>query len=142
MSVFKGVFSLSNIIFLLAGLVFLAVAALNEGSIYSVLVAIACFIAVGLSFRESLFFASPWRVATAVAVLIITLWQVIADAYSPNVSDASNVGSIILNGALFILLLGVTLTSLHPLIKETNDEDEEAEHEVETKKKKKITYEV
>lgn len=142
MSTFKGVLSLSNILFLIAGLVFLVVAALNEGSIYSVFVAIACFIAVGLSFRETLFFASPWRVATAVAVLIVTLWQIIADAYSPTISSTTNVASIVLNGSLFILFLGVTLASLHPLIKETTEESEEAEKEVEAKKKKKITYEV
>ena len=61
--------------FLLAGIYFAAVAALGEGSQYSAIGAIVCFIAVGLVLKKDLLITGPWRTATAAFSLVIFIAQ-------------------------------------------------------------------
>ncbi|MHB8565892.1 MAG: hypothetical protein ACYC7D_14230 [Nitrososphaerales archaeon] len=139
----RDVISPANIVFLLGGLFFLGVAALNEGSFYSVIASVLCFVSIGLALTGNLFFAGPFRVASAVFVLGLVISQLAADVFIADLGALSAVASILLNGAMFILFLGLTLTSLYPLLKhESKEEEEEEELEDQPKKKKKLTYEV
>jgi hypothetical protein len=137
MSASKQLLSIPNIVLLLTGVYFAIVAGLNEGSPYTAIGAILCFIAVGLSFEKELFFAWPWRLATAAFSILVLLVQIAADFTFVNAS-ASVVASGIINAILFVLDLGVLLWTGKDL---TTREREEEEEEPESKKKK-LTYEI
>lgn len=122
--------------FILAGLYFVALAVLNESSIYVILASILCFSSAGLAVKKSWFFSIPWRVASAGVVLVLTVSQIISVVISPAVSSIT-VASELLNGALFILFLGVVLSSAKDIMKKAPKEEEE-----EKKESRKLTYEV
>ena len=143
----KSLITATNVVYLLAGLFFIAVSALDEGSVYSVVAAVLCFVSIGLALKEQdWFFASPFRVATAVFVLALTITQLYADFSSPDPSALATAGSVVINGVLFIVFLGVTMVALHPILKLESEEEkkerEEEEAREQKKKAKKITYEV
>jgi cbb3-type cytochrome oxidase subunit 3 len=124
--------------FLLAGIYFVAVAALGEGSRYSVIGAVICFVAVGLAIRKDLFVTGPWRAATAAFATVVFAAQIVANMYSSSFANAYVVGSTLLNGAFLILFLGVVLTTFHEIMRKSKDEEKTEEK----KESKKLTYEV
>ena len=79
MSASKQLLSIPNIVLIVTGVYFLIVAGINQGSPYTVIGAILCFIAVGLSFEKDLFFAAPWRLATAAFSMFVLLVQLASD---------------------------------------------------------------
>jgi len=138
MSASKELLSIPNIVFLVTGVYFAIVAGLNEGSPYAAIGAILCFVAVGLSFEKDLFFAWPWRLATAAFSVFVLLAQ-LGDDFTVTSASAAAVASGIINGVLFILNLGVLFWTAKDLT--TRGEKEEEEEEPESKKKK-LTYEI
>jgi lysylphosphatidylglycerol synthetase-like protein (DUF2156 family) len=137
MSASKELLSIPNIVFLVTGVYFAIVAGLNEGSPYTAIGAVLCFIAVGLSFAKDLFFAAPWRLATTAFSIVVLLAQVAADFTVSNAS-AAVVASVLINGVLFVLDLGVLIwTAKDMTTREAPEEEEEPEA-----KKKKLTYEI
>ena len=142
----KEVISPTNILFLVAGAYFLAIAGLNEGSFYSVVPAILCFVSFAVSFKSDWFFSAPWRVATSVLVLVLLVSQLISDSFVSNFISPSILASIMISGVLFVLFVGVTLAALFTLVRHESEEEkriEEKEEEARRKKEsKKITYEV
>ena len=137
MSASKELLTIPNIVFLISGIYFAIVAGLGEGSQYTAVGAILCFIAVGMAFEKDLFFAWPWRLATAAFAIVVLVVQLSNDFSFANVT-ATVAASIIINGALFILFVGVLLWTGKDM---TTREREEEEEEPETKKKK-LTYEI
>jgi membrane-bound ClpP family serine protease len=126
----------ANVLFLIAGLYFIILAALGESSVYVSLGAVVCFIAALLSLKMDLFFAGAWRVASAVFVVILTVAQLVTVGFS-GVASSIVVASGFVNGALFILFVGVLLSVSKEVSKKAKKEEEEEE-----KKSKKLTYEV
>ncbi len=139
MSANKELISIPNIVFLVTGLYFVIVAAIGEGSVYTVLGGILCFISAGLAVEKDWFLSAPWRLATAAFSIIILLAQLGTDFTVSNLT-AAVVVSVIINGALFLLLAGVFLWTAKDLT--TREEKEEEEQEEEESKKKRLTYEI
>ena len=136
----KELISIPNIIFIVTGLYFLVVAAIGEGSIYTVAGALLCFISAGLVLARGMLISWPWRLATAAFSIVILLAQLGADFTVSNPSPTV-VASVIVNGALFILMLGVLLWTGKDMTAKEGEEEEEEEEEQESKKKK-LTYEI
>jgi hypothetical protein len=128
---FRDVASVTNIVFLAGGIYFAAVGATGEATIYSIVPAVLCFVAFGLSFRENLYFAGPWRVATAVSILVLLVGQEISSFSSTSAFDPYTIGTILLNGALFVLFFGVLLSSAREITKQERGEEEEMIEETE-----------
>ncbi len=129
----RSVFSITNIIFLIGGCYFVIAAALGEATVYSVFLSILCFIAFLVSFREGLYFAGPWRVATATAVLILLAGQEVVSFGSLNTADSFTALIIILNGILFVVFFGVLLSTSREVTKQkTSEEEMESEEELES----------
>jgi hypothetical protein len=137
----KELISIPNIIFIVTGLYFLIVGAAGEGSIYTVVGAILCFLSVGMVFVKDLFFAQPWRLATAAFSAFVLLVQTSVAFTVPNAS-AVVVASILVNGALFILMLGNVLWISKDMIGGRRETEEEEKEEEPESKKKKLTYEI
>ncbi len=133
MSASKQLLSIPNIVLIVTGVYFLIVAGINQGSPYTVIGAILCFIAVGLSFEKDLFFAAPWRLATAAFSMFVLLVQLASDFTVVN-TNATVVASGFINGILFILDLGVLIWTGKDMT--TREKVEEEEEEPESKKKK------
>jgi len=140
LSASKDLLNFPNITFLITGLYFAAVAGIGEGSAYTGVGAILCFIAVGLALEREWPFSWPWRLATAAFSLILLLTQLGSDFTVSNAS-ATIVTSVLVNGALFVLMLGVLLFTAKDLVTREGEEEEEEEEEQESKKKK-LTYEI
>jgi len=128
-----------NIVFLLAGVYFAAVAAIGEGSGYTAVGAMLCFVSVGLALERGWVFSWPWRLATAAFSEILLLTQVASDFTVSNAS-ATIVASVLINGVLFFLILGVLLFTAKDLVAREGEEKEEEEEQ--ESKKKKLTYEI
>lgn len=124
--------------FLLAGIYFVIVAALGEGSQYTAIGAVLCFIAIGLFLKKDLVVTGPWRAATAAFSFVIFAAQVIANVYSKSFSNSYIIGSTLINGAFLILFIGVILTTSREITRKAVEEDVEEEK----KESKKLTYEV
>jgi uncharacterized membrane protein len=124
--------------FLIAAIYFIAVAALGEGSAYTVVGAVLCLIAIGLAVGPKLVVASPWRAASAAFCVVIFLAQIMANGHSNSAANIYTVSSTILNGALLILLAGVLLSTSRDMMKKPGEEEEEEEK----KPAKKITYQI
>jgi membrane protein implicated in regulation of membrane protease activity len=135
----RELIGIPNIIFIITGLYFAIVAAIGEGSVYIALGAVLCFVSVGLILEKDWFFSWPWRLATAAFSIVVLLAQLGADFTVSNPS-AVVVASILVNGILFILLVGVFLWNAKDLT--TREEEEEEEEEEEPERKKKLTYEI
>lgn len=133
--------TIPNIVFLVTGIYFIIVAAVGQGSAYVAIGGVLCFIAIGLSFMKDSVFTAPWRIATAAFSIVVLLAQLGADF---SVSNASGmvVISVLVNGALFILMLGVLLFIGRDLTASEPEEESEEEEEAEAPKKKKLTYEI
>ncbi|HZW58151.1 MAG TPA: hypothetical protein VFF30_17820 [Nitrososphaerales archaeon] len=135
----------TNIVFILAGIYFLVIAATNEGSPYSAIATVLCFISAGLDIRKEWFFSSPFRIASSVFVLILLASQLISIAYAP-ASTPEAIVSAVVNGVLFVMFLGVALSCLSDAVKKESEEEKEEEaREAESERKreaKKLTYEV
>jgi len=138
----KDLLSIPNIVFLVAGVYFALVGAAGEGSIYSIIGAILCFVSAGLAIEKDWVLSAPWRLATAAFSIVVLVVQLAANFSVPNAS-ASVVVSILVNGALFLSMLGVLLLIAKEVTAsgKRSDEDEEEEEEPESKKKK-LTYEI
>jgi len=134
----KDFISGTNVMFLLAGIYFALVAGLGEGSVYSIIGAILCFVAVGLAFTKSMMVTGPWRAATAAFSLIMFAAQVIADADSSFHSNLYVIISILINGAFLILFLGVTFAVTRNIMRK----QEQEEPDQEKKESKKLTYQI
>ncbi len=134
----RNLVNATNIALLLAGVYFAAVAALGEGSLYSIAGTILCFIAVGLALKKDFVFTGPWRVATAAFSFVIFTGQVIANVSSPSFSNIYTVGSTLINGAFLFVFIGVILTTSRGIMKKSKDEESEEEE----KPTKKLTYQV
>jgi len=137
----RELINIPNIVFLVTGIYFAIVAAAGQASIYVAIAAVFCFIAVGLSFMKDWVFSAPWRLATAAFSIVILLAQLGVDFSVSNASGAVVV-SVLLNGALFVLMLGVLLFIGKDLTASEHEEETEEEEETETPKKKKLTYEI
>ncbi len=134
---FKDILSPSSILFLVGGVYFAVIAAAQEGSIYSVIASILAFVSFGLSsFRTRSSFVSPWRIASALFIVVLLAAQVIADS-SVGISSGVVLGGAALNIVLLIVFLGVLLASLYDIVKK-----EEKEEDEEGKPAKKLTYEI
>lgn len=131
--------SITNIIILVTGIYFAIVAAAGEGSAYTGIGAILCFVSVGLAFREEWIFSGPWRLATTAFSMVLLLAQSWADFTVANV-NAAVVASILINGILFVLMVGAFLRIGRDLT--VKEEEEKEEEEEEESKKKKLTYEI
>jgi hypothetical protein len=129
----------SNIVFIVTGVYFALVAALQQGPPYAAVGAVLCFVAAALAYDLEWFFAGPWRVATVVFCLAVLATQLGSNFLAVNPSGII-VASIIVNGILFVALLGVLLSTAKEMVSR-EDEEEEVEEERETKKKK-LTYEI
>ncbi len=139
MSAIKDLISIPNIIFLVTGLYFAAVAAIGEGSGYTAVGAVLCFVSVGLALEKEWVFSWPWRLATAAFSELLLLTQIGSDFTVSNAS-AIIVASVLINGALFVLMLGVLLFTAKDLVtRKVKEKEEEEEPE---SKKKKLTYEI
>ena len=129
--------SVPNIVFIVTGVYFALVAGLQEGSSYSAIGAVLCFVAAGLAFEKDWFFSAPWRVATVVFCLAVLVNQIASNVVAVNANGVI-VASTVINGALFVALLGVLLATAKEMVsRETEEEEEEPET-----KKKKLTYEI
>jgi hypothetical protein len=137
----KDLLSASNIVLIITGIYFAAIAGLHEGSIYSIIGTVLCFVAVGLSAINDSFFTAPWRIATVAFSITVLVAQVISNASALTAFNGVVVASTLINGALVILLLGVLLSSAKEIT--TREEEEEEPQEEEKKEsKKKLTYEI
>jgi hypothetical protein len=132
--------SFANIVFLVTGIYFAGVAGAGQGSIYTLVGALLCFVSVGLALEKDWFFSEPWRVATAAFSMVILVAQLGADFTVSNLSAAVAV-SVLLNGVLFVLIVGVLLFTARDLVR-GGEEQEEEEPEEQESKKKKLTYEI
>jgi hypothetical protein len=130
----------TNVMFLLAAMYFVAVAALGEGSLYSAIIGALSLIAIALSVRKDFVISGPWRVATAVFCLVMFAAQIEADAYSPSFFNAYDVSSTLINGIFLTLFVGVVLSALKQILRKPEAEDEEQAEE--KRKTKKLTYQV
>lgn len=128
----------SNIMFLLAAVYFVAVAALGEGSAFTFIGTILCLIAVFVSLNTNMWFSGPWRVATAVFSIVLFIYQVGSDFVSNALYSASILASLLINGAFFLLFLGVLLSTSRDIMRKSTEEEDEEE----TKEAKKITFEI
>ena len=145
MSAIKSLFSFTNIAYLVGAVYFIAVTALGESTSYSLAAAVLCLVSVPLSLKKEWFFSVPWRVATAAFVLVLFVVQI--GEVSANATSTSGAASILINGALLLIFLGVLLSAIQDSVKkESEEEKEEEEKEEEQDKKKreakKLTYEV
>ncbi|MDA4111724.1 MAG: hypothetical protein OK439_04245 [Thaumarchaeota archaeon] len=138
MSASKELVKIPNIIFIVTGIYFALVAGLQEGSTYTAVGAVLCFVAAGLAFEKDWFITAPWRVATAVFCIAVLVTQIAVNATAVNTSSVV-VASTIVNGAFFLLVLGVLLSAAKEMITREKPEDQEEEPE---SKKKKLTYEI
>jgi hypothetical protein len=135
----RGLLTFSNIVFVITGVYFALVAALQQGPPYAAVGAVLCFVAAALAYELEWFFAGPWRVATVVFCLAVLVTQLGTNFIAVNPSSIIVISSVV-NGVLFVALLGVLLTSAKEMVSR-EDEEEEEEEEAE-KKKKKLTYEI
>jgi len=126
---FRDQLTVTNIVFVIGGIYFAALGLSGEATIYSILPAILCFVAVALSFREDLYFAGPWRVAAAVSVLVLLAGQEVASFSSSNLTSSYLLITIVLNGVFFVLFLGVLLSCAREVTKLKKQEEEEEEEE-------------
>lgn len=133
----KGVISVSNIMFIIAGLYFILLAALGESSIYGVIATLFCLVSVAVDFKKDLFFSGPWRVATAIFIIVLTSAQLIS-LFMTSTASAIAIESILVNGVVFVLFLGVLLATARDITKKAADSDENEP----TKEAKKLTYEI
>ncbi len=133
----KQIISASNVAYLLAGVYYAALAVLGESTVYAVIATIICFISIALSYRKSWFFSGPWRVASSVFVLVLTVSQLISTSLAVTFSNVE-IGSAFINGAIFVVFLGVLISTSREVAKITT-EHEEKEAKKETKR---ITYEI
>ena len=134
----KNFITATNVMFLLAGIYFAAVAVLGEGSLYSLIGAILCFVAVGLEFKKDLLITGPWRAATASYAFVIFAAQLLANAYSNSFLNVYTVSSTLINSAFLVLFLGVVFSVFRDIMRKS----EEEEPEEEKKESKKLTYQV
>lgn len=123
--------------FLLAGLYFVIVAGLGEGSEYTALGGVLCFIAVVLEVRKEWFVTGPWRAATAAFASVVFVAQLVANAYASSFDNVYQIGSTVLNGVFLILFAGVVLVTTRDIGRKSEEESAE-----EVKESKKLTYEV
>ncbi|MDG6908596.1 MAG: hypothetical protein JRN20_22745 [Nitrososphaerota archaeon] len=127
-----------NVMFLLAGIYFVVVAALGESSIYSTVGSVFCFVAVGLAFKEELVVAGPWRTATAAFSALVFAGQIVANAYSRSFTNVYQLGSTLLNGVFLVLFIGIVLSTSRDMMRKSEQEktrDEKSES-------KKLAYEI
>jgi len=133
--------TIPNLVFLITGVYFAIIAASSEGTVYTAIGAVLCFISVGLVFAQDWSFSGPWRLATAAFSAFVLLVQL---AVNFTVSNASAivVASVLVNGALFLLMLGALLFVAKDFVTARGEEEEEKEEEEPEGKKKKLTYEI
>ena len=132
--------SIPNIVFIITGVYFAIVAATGEASVYTAVGAVLCFVSAALAYRDELFFSSAWRIATAAFSMVVLLAQVSVDFTVTNPS-AIVIASILVNGVLFVLMLGVLLIVGRDLTVSRENEEEKEEEQTESKKKR-LTYEI
>lgn len=123
--------------FLLAAIYFLVVAALGEGSTYTIAGTVVCLLAI-LAGVSNTSVSGPWRVASASFSLVLFVVQLGANFSSITVFDLTTIASTLINGAFFILFLGVLLTTTRTMLRKSTDEEEEET----PKESKKLTYEI
>jgi hypothetical protein len=140
MSANKQLMSLANIVFIITGLYFAIVAAAGEGSAYTGIGALLCFVSAGLALKEDWLISAPWRLATSAFSIVLLIAQLAADFTVNNVSAIVAV-SVLINGVLFVLMVGIFLRVGRDLTVREGEEEEEEEEEPESKKKK-LTYEI
>jgi hypothetical protein len=121
----ENAISITNIVFLLGGIYFVLVGLLGEATIYSIVPGALCFIAIALSLRDGIYFAGPWRVATCVSVLALLGGQEFSSLNGFSFSNYYTVGTVVLNGALFILFCGLLLSTGREITKKKQEEEEE-----------------
>ena len=133
----KNLLTGTNVMFLLATIYFIVVALLGEGSTYSVAGAILCSLAIIVSFWQTII-SGPWRVATASFSLVLFVVQLAADLASSDLYNATTLGSTLINGAFFLLFLGVLLSTARDILRRSTEEEDQEK----PKESKKLTYEI
>jgi hypothetical protein len=132
--------SITNIMFVIAGIYFIVVAGLGEGSAYSAIGALFCFVAVVLMVWKDLMVTAPWRTAAAAFSLVLFLGQLVANATSTSTASAYSITSTVVNGALFVLFLGVLLSASRDMMRKSTSEEEDEKED--KKEAKRLTYQV
>ena len=122
----RSLISATNIAFLLGGVYFTSLAGLHESTVYSVVPALLCFVAFGLGVQTQWFLSGPWRTATAVLVVMLTVVQEAANLSLATASDYYTLGSTLINGVVLIVFLGVLLSTLKNVVREEEQEEEES----------------
>ncbi len=135
----RKLLSATNIMFLVAGIYFLTVAGLGEGSVYSAIGTLLCFVAAGLAIRKDLIVAAPFRTATAAFSAVVFLGQIVADTTSTSGANVYTIGSAVINSTLFVLFVGVLLSASRDMMRAPSSEEDEKE---EKKESKRLTYQV
>ncbi len=115
-------------------------AALQQGPAYAAAGAVLCFVAAALAYNLEWLFSAPLRVATVIFCLAILATQLGTNFTATNPSSII-IASTIVNGILFVALLGLLLATAKEMVSRDTEKDEE-EEEREAKPKKKLTYEI
>ncbi|MGI0078084.1 MAG: hypothetical protein ACRECH_00475 [Nitrososphaerales archaeon] len=120
---FRTIVSSPNIVFLLGGVYFAALAGMRESTIYSVIPATLCFVAFGLGIQSEWFLSSPWRTATAVLVVVLLVVQEAANLSVETTSDYYTLSSTLINGIFLVVFLGVLLSTLKSSVSREKEEN-------------------
>jgi hypothetical protein len=123
----RDLLSVTNIVFLVGGIYFVALAAAGQATIYSIIPGVFCFLSMAFAARKELIFSSPFRLGTAILVLSLTVAQEIS-VLSNFVASTIVAVSFVVNGVLFVLFLGVALSVARELMR-VKESDEEVEEE-------------
>lgn len=135
---YRNVLTVTNIVFLIGGVYFAIVAGLGEATIYSLFLSVLCFLSVVFAVRQGFYLTGPWRVASAVAVVALLAGQEVAIFESSFLTDAFAAGTIVLNGALLFLFIGVLLSSAREVTRQKPSEEEEEEAEENEREEKTV----
>lgn len=124
---YRSAFTVTNIVFLIGGVYFALVAVLNEATVYTAFLSVLCFVSFIVSLREGLYFAGPWRVASATAVLVLLAGQEVVSFGAASTADFFTAATIVLNGVLFVVFFGVLLSCAREVTKQKTSEEAEEE---------------
>lgn len=120
----------TNIAFIIGGVYFALLVALGETGFFSIVPVIMCFLSFALGVRDQWFFSEPWRLATAVFVLVLLVVQEGANAVVVTGVDLFTIGSIAVNGGVLLVFVGVALSCLRVITRG----EEEGEMDAQTRK--------
>ena len=115
----------TNISFIVGGVYFASLVALGETGVFSIVPMLLCVISFALGLRDQWFFSGPWRLATAVFVLVLLAAQEGANAVVVTGVDVFTIGSMAINGVFLLVFVGLALSCLRMMTRH----EEEGERE-------------